>query len=85
MAAASEILLDVRKRGDKAVVAAAKKFDGSRITAETMRVTNQEVDQAHQLVDDAFKDAALEAHKRIRLFAEKGLRENWNMPTPSWG
>jgi histidinol dehydrogenase len=85
MAAASEILLDVRKRGDKAVVAAAKKFDGSRITAETMRVTNQEVDQAHQLVDDAFKDAALEAHKRIRLFAEKGLREDWNMPTPHGG
>ena len=85
MAAASEILLDVRKRGDKAVVAAAKKFDGSRITAETMRVTNQEVDQAHQLVDDTFKDAALEAHKRIRLFAEKGLRENWNMPTPHGG
>ena len=85
MAAASEILLDVRKRGDKAVVAAAKKFDGSHIRAETMRVTNQEVDQAHQLVDDAFKDAALEAHKRIRLFAEKGLREDWNMPTPHGG
>ena len=35
---AASILQRVRKQGDKAVVAAAKKFDGSRMTAQTMRV-----------------------------------------------
>jgi histidinol dehydrogenase len=85
MIAASKILSDVRKRGDKAVIAAAKKFDGSRITAQTLQVTKAEIDRAHQLVDEPFKKAAHEAHKRIRLFAEKGLREDWNMPTPNGG
>ena len=46
MDAAATILQQVRKQGDKAVVAAAKKFDGSRVTAATLRVTAAEIQAA---------------------------------------
>ena len=71
MDAAASILKRVRKQGDKAVVAAAKKFDGSRMTTQTMRVSEAEIQTAKQLVDDDFKRAAKEAHKRITLFSAK--------------
>ena len=58
MDAAASILKRVRKQGDKAVVAAAKKFDGSRMTTQTMRVSEAEIQTAKQLVDDDFKRAA---------------------------
>ena len=82
MDAAASILERVRKQGDKAVVAAAKKFDGSRMTTQTMRVSEAEIQTAKQLVDDDFKRAAKEAHKRITLFSAKSLRDDWTMPTP---
>ena len=85
MDAAASILKRVRKQGDKAVVAAAKKFDGSRMTTQTMRVSEAEIQTAKQLVDDDFKRAAKEAHKRITLFSAKSLRDDWTMPTPKGG
>ena len=85
MDAAATILQQVRKQGDKAVVAAAKKFDGSRVTAATLRVTAAEIQAAKQVVDDDFKRAAKEAHKRVTLFSKKSLRDDWTMPTPKGG
>ena len=85
MDTAASILERVRKQGDKAVVAAAKKFDGSRMTAQTMRVSETEIQTAKQLVDDDFKRAAKEAHRRITLFSTKSLRDDWTMPTPKGG
>lgn len=85
MDAAAGILADVRKRGDQAVIAAAKKFDGSRVTAKTMRVSAAEIAAADVLVDEEFKAAAHEAHKRVSIFSEKSLRKDWTMPTPQGG
>ena len=85
MDVAASILQRVRKQGDKAVVAAAKKFDRSCITVQTMRVSEAEIQTAKHLVDDDFKRAAKEAHKRITLFSTKSLRDDWTMPTPNGG
>lgn len=39
VAAVKEIVRDVQKRGDKALFAYAEKFDGSVLTADTVRVS----------------------------------------------
>ena len=41
-----EILADVRNRGDKAVFDYTEKFDGFTLTAENMRVSDEEIQSA---------------------------------------
>ncbi|MEE9369229.1 MAG: histidinol dehydrogenase [Pontiella sp.] len=85
MKAAAGILADVKERGDKAVIECARKFDGSNITARNIRVSEAEIKEAAELVDDDFKKAAKEAHKRITAFSKNGLRDDWQMKTPKGG
>jgi histidinol dehydrogenase len=85
MEAAATILADVKERGDKAVVEYARRFDGSDISSRRLRVTPEEMAEAKGLVDDDFKAAAEEAHKRIVAFSENGLRDDWKMDTPKGG
>ena len=85
MEAAALILADVKERGDKAVIDCARLYDGSDLTTRRMRVTEQEITDADAVVDDAFKAAAKEAHRRITEFSIAGLREDWQMDTPKGG
>ena len=85
MEAAARILADVKERGDKAVVDCARLYDKSDISSRRLRVSPAEIAEAKKLVDDDFKTAAQEAHKRIVAFSEKGLRDDWEMETPRGG
>ncbi len=85
MKAAASILADVASRGDKAVVECAKRYDGSSITLSSMQVTPEEIVEANAQVDNDFKKAAKEAHKRITAFSKNGLRDDWKMETPKGG
>ncbi len=85
MKAAATILADVKERGDKAVIECARRFDGSNISSRRIQVTSEEIADAKVLVDDEFKQAAEEAHKRIMAFSKNGLRDDWKMATPKGG
>lgn len=85
MKAAATILSDVKERGDKAVIECARRFDGSNISTRRIRVSEAEIAAAMKLVDNAFKKAAEEAHKRIVAFSRNGLRDDWKMETPRGG
>ena len=85
MKAAAKILADVKERGDKAVIECARLYDGSDISVRRLRVTPAEIAKAKALVDDDFKQAAKEAHKRITEFSRNGLRDDWKMGTPKGG
>jgi histidinol dehydrogenase len=85
MKAAAAILADVKERGDKAVIECARRFDGSNISTRRIRVSPEEIEEAKRVVDDAFKAAAAEAHKRITAFSRNGLRDDWQMDTPRGG
>jgi histidinol dehydrogenase len=85
MKTAATILADVKERGDKAVIECARRFDGSNISTRRIRVTPEEIDEAKRLVDEDFKKAAAEAHKRITAFSRNGLRDDWKMATPRGG
>ena len=84
-AAASQLLADIRARGDAAVVDAAKRFDGVALKAAQLRVTSDELKAAAQAVPSRVKRAVRDAHTRVERFAKAGLREPWHMRTPGGG
>jgi len=74
--AVTDILADVKARGDAAVSAATAKFDRFQITPETMAFSPQEIAEARGACD-AETLAALElAADRIRAFHEKQVPED---------
>lgn len=82
---AADVLADIRRRGDSAVVKYARQFDRSPVTIATLRVSRTEMAAAKKNVDADFKKAAQEAYERIARFAVAGLREDWRMPAPQGG
>lgn len=62
----TKILKKVRKKGDKAVLKYTKKFDGVALTS--LLVTDNEINQATSLLDEALKTAICQAKKNIERF-----------------
>jgi histidinol dehydrogenase len=67
-----KILADVRKRGDAAVRAYTKKFDG--FVPREYEVSEKVVDQIPAVQAEALRAA----HDRIRAFHEKQLQQSWD-------
>ncbi|MFZ4394452.1 MAG: histidinol dehydrogenase [Kiritimatiellia bacterium] len=84
-AAAAMLLDDIRKRGDTAILAAARRFDGARLTPATLRVTPTEQAAATHDVSAAVRRAVTEACRRVASFARAGLRRDWRMPSGRGG
>ncbi|HEU0258543.1 MAG TPA: histidinol dehydrogenase [Burkholderiales bacterium] len=70
--AVRKILADVRKRGDAAVRAYTKKFDG--VVPREYDVSGKFVDQIPAVQAEALRAA----HDRIRAFHEKQLQQSWD-------
>ena len=66
------IIDDVRKNGDAALIAYAKKFDRAELTQ--LEVTQAEIDEAFDAVEPRFRDILREAAENIRAFHEKQVR-----------
>lgn len=73
----SDILKDVRERGDDAVFELTKRFDKWDINGSNVKVTRQEIDAAYDQVDAEFVDILKEAAENIRFFHQKQLRDSW--------
>ena len=71
------ILHDVFVRGDDAVLDFTEKFDGARLAADQLAVTQAEFMAASLKADEALRGAVAEAEKNIAAFAKKSLRRNW--------
>ena len=80
--AVAEIVSEVAKKGDRALVAFAKKFDGARLTAKSLRVTGAELEIARNSVSQETKSAIKSSLKNIHAFAAKSLRKNWKVKNP---
>jgi len=72
-----QILSDVKKNGDKAVVQYTRKFDAPRLSVQELRVTEQEVSEAYPQVDSELIDAVRHARTNIERFHQKQLRNSW--------
>lgn len=72
------ILSDIRNNGDDAVVQYAKKFDNLDLTPENIKVTQDEIDNSENLIDDDIKSAIQLAHKNISDFSQQSLPKDWS-------
>jgi histidinol dehydrogenase len=73
------ILAEVQQRGDAAVLEFAEKFDGAKLTAKSLAVTEAEFAAAEKAVPADVKRALAASHRNVRAFAKRGLRKNWKM------
>ena len=71
----TDIIKDVRKNGDQALMAYAKKFDKAELTS--LEVTEGEIQEAFASVEPEFVEILKEAAVNIRAFHEKQLREGF--------
>jgi len=71
------ILLDVYERGDDALLEFTEKFDGAKMAAGQLVVTQAELMTASLKADESLRAAVAEAERNIAGFAGKSLRKNW--------
>ncbi len=71
------ILQAVCQRGDAAVLEFTEKFDGAKLVAEQLAVTQAELFSASLAADESLRAAVAEAEKNIAGFAKKSLRKGW--------
>jgi histidinol dehydrogenase len=69
----------VQARGDAAVLEFTEKFDGAKLAAGRLAVTQAELFNASLAADESLRAAVAEAEKNIAAFARKSLRKNWHM------
>lgn len=72
-----EIVSSVREKGDEAVFAYTKQFDGAEITKENVKVTEEEIAAAYRAVDEGLIDVIRKAKEKIRAYHEKQKRYSW--------
>ena len=73
----SEILNEVKEKGDEALFAFTKKFDKADISAENIVVTKEEIEEAYSVVEDSLIEVMKKSLANIREFHEKQLRNSW--------
>ena len=78
-AIAAKIIIDVRKRGDAALFAFAKRFDRVDLRSEGIWITAREVHSARAKVPPNFLRAVKQAARNIRRVAEKQLPRPWSL------
>ena len=71
------IIDEVRRRGDSALVRYTRQFDSDHVTEESLLVTEIEINQAFQEVDQAFKESLDLAIGQIEAFHRKQLSPSW--------
>lgn len=76
-AAVADILARVKAEGDEALFAYTKEFDKVEVTRETIRVTEEEIQEAYKKVDASLIDVIRKALVNIRSYHEKQKQNSW--------
>jgi histidinol dehydrogenase len=75
--AVREVIADVDRRGDAALIEYTERFDGVKLTADSLRVGQDDIAEAARGVDDAVKQALEIAVERVRDFHSHALPKDW--------
>ena len=75
--AVAEILEHVRKERDKALFEYTERFDKAQIDAETIRVTEEEIDEAYRLVPPELLEIIRKALHNIEDYHKKQKQYSW--------
>ncbi len=71
------IVEDVKEKRDEALFSYTEKFDGIALTAETVRVTEEEIEEALQTIDQELLAVMRRSMENIRAYHEKQKRYSW--------
>lgn len=71
------IVEDIKTRKDEALFEYTKKFDGAQLTADTIRVTDEEIEEALNTIDPKLLEVMKKAMKNIRVYHEKQKQYSW--------
>src|SRR5215470_7106485 len=80
-AVAAEIVADVRKRGDAALFAYARKFDSTDLDETGVWIAKKEISVARKRVSREYLKAVEKADKNVRIVVEKQLPQPWVVET----
>ena len=72
-----EILDDIKERRDEALFDYTERFDGFRTDADTIRVTEEEIREAYELVDDSLVEIIRKSLKNIESYHAKQMQYSW--------
>ena len=75
----SEIIEDVRRRGDAAVVEAVERYDGVRIEPDELVWGPEEIEKGAAGLEVEARDALARAAERIRRFHAERVPESWTV------
>ena len=73
----AEIVANVRKNKDEAIFEYSKKFDGADINADNILVTEEEIKEAYEKVDETLLNVMRKALVNIRSYHEKQKQTSW--------
>lgn len=73
----ARILGDVKAKGDEALFDYTKKFDHADISAENIKVTEDEIKEAYELAGEKFVTIIRKALANIRSYHEKQRQYSW--------
>ena len=76
----ADIVEQVHGRGDEALFALTEKFDHISLTPQTVRVSDEEIEEAYREVDPALLKVIRRALENIRAYHEKQRRTSWFDP-----
>lgn len=80
--AASEVLAEIKKHGDRAVKKYVARFEGYK--GSNFRV-DVELKELEKSIDKKTLAAVKDAYKRVLKFSKASLRSSWEMKTPKGG
>jgi histidinol dehydrogenase len=75
-----EIAQAVKTRGNEAIFEFNRRFDGAEINNDNFLVSEDEIDEAYELVDDDFIFSLRKAIDNIDFFHGKQLKNSWMEP-----
>lgn len=73
----AQILEEVREKGDEALFAYTERFDGAKLSGETVLVTEEEIRKAYQEVPDQLVAVIRRALKNIEDYHAKQKQYSW--------
>ncbi|MDD4172306.1 MAG: histidinol dehydrogenase [Syntrophomonas sp.] len=79
-AGVAAIANEVKKQGNQGIFACTERYDGAQIDENNFLVSEQEIEEAWEQVDDHYVFALRKAIDNITLFHQKQLKNSWMEP-----
>lgn len=73
----TEIINEVKDKGDNALIRFTKKYDNVELNTSEIKVTNQEIEKAYELIDQDLLDALKIAKQNLIKFHGAQLKKDW--------